>query len=324
MSVDLDLAEELAGVRRASLAHATLEVPPETGQTLLLEFQLANDGRPMDALWVAREKERVVGWAVVQLPWMENRHLAFVRGQVLPSHRRRGLGSELLGEALTLSRAGGRSVGRSGAYLGTDGIGFLERHGFDTEGQKLYAVRRLDLHDAPFDLWQDLGDEAAEAARDYELVRVLGPAPAELLPSLVAVHAAINDAPSDEGREPHVFDEQRVRDFDESMVRRHQTEYRVLARHVPTGEWAGMSMLFVDESSPSVAFQEDTSVVRAHRGHRLGLLMKLDMLRWIADERPEVAATDTWNATDNHHMIAVNERLGCRVTATHVGYRRAL
>ena len=77
----------------------------------------------------------------------------------------------------------------------------------------------------------------------------------------------------------------------------------------------------MDEFAPAVAFQEDTSVVRAHRGHRLGLLMKADMLRWISHERPEVSATDTWNATTNHHMIAVNERLGATVIARHVSFR---
>ena len=95
----------------------------------------------------------------------------------------------------------------------------------------------------------------------------------------------------------------------------------VLARHRTSGEWAGLSMLCVDEFAPTVAFQEDTSVVRAHRGHRLGLLMKADMLRWISQERPEVTAADTWNATNNHHMIAVNERLGATVIAHNQTYR---
>jgi hypothetical protein len=65
-------------------------------------------------------------------------------------------------------------------------------------------------------------------------------------------------------------------------------------------------------------------VVRAHRGNRLGLLLKCELQQWIAAERPEVEATQTWNATDNHHMIAVNERLGCRLVAHHVGFRRAV
>lgn len=112
-----------------------------------------------------------------------------------------------------------------------------------------------------------------------------------------------------------------VRRYDAAMAGRRQTVHRVLARHRPTGAWAGLSILCVDEFAPAVALQEDTSVVRVHRGHRLGLLMKADMLRWVTRERPEVAATDTWNATTNHHMIAVNERLGGRVIAHHATYR---
>ena len=85
-----------------------------------------------------------------------------------------------------------------------------------------------------------------------------------------------------------------------------------------------MSILCVDEFAPAVAFQEDTSVVGKHRGHRLGLLMKADMLRWCHQERPEVGATITWNATSNHHMIAVNEMLGATVVARNANYRKEL
>ena len=46
-----------------------------------------------------------------------------------------------------------------------------------------------------------------------------------------------------------------------------------------------MSLLCVDEFAPGVAFQEDTSVVRAYRGHRLGLLMKVGHAA-LAERRP--------------------------------------
>jgi hypothetical protein len=85
-----------------------------------------------------------------------------------------------------------------------------------------------------------------------------------------------------------------------------------------------MSLLCVAESAPSIANQEDTSVMREHRGSRLGLLMKCDMVRWLRAERPDVTATQTWNALDNTHMIAVNDALGCRVVGVNRGYGRAL
>lgn len=322
-SVDLDLAELLASVDRASLEHAGLEVPAPTGPSRMTSLRHGNNGRPADALWVAGPLDRPVGWAVVELPFLDNTRMAMLRGHVRPDRRRGGLGSRLLEQAVAFARGQGRTAMAGGAYAGTDGTGFLDARGFTTTGQHPYAVRRLDVHEgaARFDR---LHEEASRAAVDYELVHIVGPAPEELLADLVALHGAINDAPADDGMEPDVWDAARVRAYDESMARRHQTTYRVLARHVPTGGWAGMSLLCVDEFSPAVAFQEDTNVVRAHRGNRLGLLMKCDMLRWLGTERPEVSAADTWNATDNHHMIAVNERLGCRVIAHHLGYRREL
>ena len=63
--------------------------------------------------------------------------------------------------------------------------------------------------------------------------------------------------------------------------------------------------------------------MRAHRGHRLGLRLKLAMADWLSAERPDVLATDTWNAEDNGPMIAVNEALGMRVVASNSAYRRA-
>jgi hypothetical protein len=37
-----------------------------------------------------------------------------------------------------------------------------------------------------------------------------------------------------------------------------------------------------------------------------------------------VRATQTWNAIDNTHMIAVNDALGCRVVGVNRGYGRTL
>ncbi len=321
MDVDLDLADRLAAIDAASQARAGLEIRPPHGPGRLTYLQHGNDGRPVDGLWVARTDGDEIGWALADLPWRDNLGMAGVRGAVHPDHRNAGVGARLLDEAVAFAAGQGRGALHSGAFVGTDGPPFLEHRGFTSEGQHVYAIRRLDLHAGS---WDRLYEEAASAAADYELVHVVGPTPDALLDAMVGLHDALNDAPLDEGTEPWVWDADRVRAYDDRMTKRRQTTYRVLARHVPTGGWAGMSLLCVDEFAPSVAGQEDTSVVRAHRGHRLGLLMKADMNRWLAEQRPEVVATETWNATDNHHMIAVNERLGCRVVAHQAGYRRVL
>ena len=322
MDVDLDLADRLVAVDRAGLEAAGLKIPPQSGPSRMVSLQHAYDARPVDALWVATDRDDVVGWALLELPWLENLELARIRAVVHPTHRRQGLGTRFLDEQLAAARDNGRTSVSTIAWEGSDGVPFLESHGFTTSGQLPYDVRRVDVHATPPSRWQQLSDEAATRSGDYELVRITGPTPDDLLDAMVALHDAINDAPADEGMEADVWDAARVRAYDASLVSRRQTAYRVLARQRSSGEWAGMSLLCVDEFAPAVAFQEDTNVVRAHRGHRLGLLMKADMLLWLGAERPEVGAVDTWNAADNHHMIAVNERLGCRVIARNIGFRR--
>jgi GNAT superfamily N-acetyltransferase len=317
--LDLDVADRVAEVLSASLAADGLPFQPRTGADVLTSRQLGFDSRPIDAVLLARDGDRVVAEATVDLPWRENTDSASVRLVVHPDARGRGVGGGLWRRVLEVVDEAGRHRVRTGAWLGTSGVDVLDHHGLKRTG--VGVIRRLDLHATPSSTWETLHADAAAYAGDYELTRQAGSTPPEAVEDLVTLHAALNDAPrSDPGEQETSWDAQRLRDLEGAMAGRRQTVYRVLARHRPSGEPAGQSMVCVNEFSPLEAFQEDTSVVRTHRGHRLGLLMKAEMLRWLVAERPEVAIVDTWNDATNHHMIAINERLGARVVARHQGY----
>ena len=320
--LDLDTADAMAAVSNAANLADGVGLPPLTGPGLLTYLQLQSDGTPVEGVWVARRSDgSIAGRAALQLPRHENTDSAYLRGAVHPEERRRGVGRALLDAARTLAREEGRTKVYTGSFDGSPGHLALPALGFVPLGT-VDAVRRIDLAAHSPAERQRWYDEARTRAGDYELVRVQGPTPPDLVDDLVTLHEAINDAPLDDpDMEDDVWSADRVHAYDRAMAGRHQTVYRVLARHRTTGEWAGMSLLCVDEFAPSVGLQEDTSVVRAHRGHRLGLLMKVDMLRWLADERPEVTSTITWNATSNHHMIAVNEALGAAVVTRHTNHR---
>ncbi len=55
-------------------------------------------------------------------------------------------------------------------------------------------------------------------------------------------------------------------------------------------------------------------MLSAHRGHRLGLLVKVAMLDLVAEAAPEVGRITTDNAGSNEYMIAINARLGFEIT----------
>jgi hypothetical protein len=64
--------------------------------------------------------------------------------------------------------------------------------------------------------------------------------------------------------------------------------------------------------APEIAQQSETIVDPMHRGHRLGLMLKLVNERQLIANQPSARAVITWNAAVNAHMLAINERMGFR------------
>ncbi len=89
--------------------------------------------------------------------------------------------------------------------------------------------------------------------------------------------------------------------------------YTVAARCDRTGELAGLTQIGVESQDPSWGYQFITAVTREHRGHRLGLLVKVAMLELLADAEPGLRRILTENADSNQHMIAINAELGFEV-----------
>ncbi len=321
LTLDLDTVEEMAEVGYAIAKADGVRATTPSGPTRLKLYQHGSDGTPAGGVWTARDDDgRLLGMASAFFPRRENVDAAGVSGGVHPDRRRRGIGRALLDRVRADAAEAGRSKIYSGTMQGTDGEAAMAALGFETI--HTYAISRLDLHGAASARWDRMYDEAAAASAGYELVRIVGTTPEDQVDDVVALFAAINDAPmTDPDAEPDVWNADRVRAYDAAMGARRQTVYRVMARHRGTGTWAGHSVLCIDEFDPAIGHQEDTSVVGEHRGHRLGLRLKIDMLRWIAAERPEVRATETWNSTENHHMLAVNEMLGTEVVDRHLSLR---
>lgn len=121
----------------------------------------------------------------------------------------------------------------------------------------------------------------------------------------------------DEGVEPEVWDDDRIRQFEGAAMRAGQQFYAVAARHDATGDLAALTQLRTDPDNPGWGFQAITAVLREHRGHRLGLLLKIAMLDLLAEQGAGVERIITGNAGGNEHMIAINEQLGFEIATVH-------
>jgi RimJ/RimL family protein N-acetyltransferase len=131
---------------------------------------------------------------------------------------------------------------------------------------------------------------------------------------VAGVHNAFNDAPHGENEEPASWDADRIMERT-GLVRRAGLVrgYSVAAISDSTGEMAALTEIDVDPEQPSWGWQQLTAVVRTHRGHRLGLLVKTEMLSLLAAAEPQLEQIETGNAANNPYMIAVNEQLGYKV-----------
>ena len=316
---------DLAGAVAVLEAARRVDCPHELSRpasSFAAELRHGWDGDPPVAA-VLRDARRVTGVLAVHLPRRDNRHLGYLEITVDPECRRQGIGRALYETGVRRVRDEGRRLVLLGAFDLPCSDGFAKAIGVDrasADVKRRQHVQRLD----PSRLERDFA--AAEAVSGgYELFRMPEDIPDDLIPAVVEMVAAINDAPTDDlDVEDEVFSAERIRAFRVAQRAHRRRTYQLVARHRDSGELAGHTMVGVEREQPWYGHQFDTSVLAAHRGHRLGLLLKIGMLRWLADAEPQLRVVDTWNAASNDHMIAVNEALGYEVVATATEYQTHL
>lgn len=254
--------------------------------------------------------DSIRGWCLLHMPDLENRDYAFVDVIVHPGHRRRGIGTALLRHAARRAREHGRSMLAGDALLESAGDAFARRAG--AKPGIVAATRVLDVAALPSGLVAGLRADAAAKAAGYSPVSWTGPVPADRRDGIARLMEAMNDAPWD--YEDERWDADRVRErIDGHLARTGGRRYTTGAVSDETGELAAFSVLSVDPEYPDWGRQGDTGVLRHHRGHRLGLLVKTAMLEWLATAEPGLRRIETGNAASNNYMIAINERLGFTV-----------
>jgi GNAT superfamily N-acetyltransferase/RimJ/RimL family protein N-acetyltransferase len=269
--------------------------------------------------WLARDDDgEILGWYQLILPSRENQHLAHLSMTVDPARRRAGLGTLLVAHAAARAREAGRTAMASDCVAGTPGEAFARAVGAKQTMTEIGRVLRL--ASIPAGRLAELRAGAEKAAAGYSLLRWRGPAPREHVDAIATVFAAVADMPHAEGHQAQQWDGDRVRLEEARTAAQGVRRYTVAAQETATGELAALTQMSVDPGQPSWGYQQLTVAARPHRGHRLGLLVKLEMLAWLATAEPRVTSVLTGNASGNEHMIAINAQLGYEVLGEELSF----
>lgn len=292
-------------------------------------------------LLVARVEGEIVGRGIFESLVDDDADVAWLNVEVLPAFRGRGIGRALADGIEEITRGEGRTkaicylgvrdaegerlpspTGFGGVPADDVGVRFLLGRGY-----RLEQVERASRLALPV---SDLDERLAEAERasgpDYRAVFWFGATPPEWREDLALMGTRMStDAPSAGLEEPEdVWTVERIIAADERDAASPRTRCVAAALHVPSGRLAGFTTLSVPLQRHRSVAQYATLVLREHRGHRLGMLLKLANLAHLERVAPGHPSVTTFNAEENRYMLDVNEAMGFVPFAYEGAFRKDL
>ena len=265
------------------------------------------------ARWAARDGSgRLIG--VSETSWMDtadNPRSVRLAIEVHPDHRRQGVGTALARPAMEHARANGRDLVTLEAVRDSAGAACAEAHGATRKMLDRRSV--LDLTEVDVDALRTWGEPRDGARETYALVQWRDQCPDELVDDLAELRTAMNDAPREELEwDDETWTPEMVRTADAVGVARGDQAWATVVRHLPSGRLIALTDIVGPAGWDAWAFQEDTVVLREHRGHGLGRWVKSANLIALLGDRPSTRGIETWNAGSNQWMLAINDQMGFR------------
>ncbi len=253
----------------------------------------------------------------LSLPQLDNLASAVVMVDTDPSLRHRGYGAAMLAHLEERAAAAGRSLLNTEAFYPYDGPADGAGHDhadFLTHRGYVFGLgdvhRRLALPVAA-GMLDELAAEAEPHHPAYRIRTWRGRVPDELVASFATINASLmTEAPVGEiEREPEAADVDAVREEESLRAAQGRVPYSAVALDTD-GEVRAFTTVMTTVHEPGRCYQWGTVVERAHRGHRLGVAIKVANLRALAQHDPPLRELFTYNAEVNGHMVAINDLLG--------------
>jgi GNAT superfamily N-acetyltransferase len=329
---DTDLIDRAFAIATAAHDADTPENPASSERFFKTLFTHVFPGR--ERHWFAAVEDGIaVAYARVNFFTDENLDMSLFETKVHPDHRSAGT-EELLRE----------HVERYCAEHGrTRVVTFASRHweggpardaapvqALEADGYKLALTsvnRRSPIDPLGAEEEQRRYEEALAKAGDaYEVRQWIGPVPDDLVDTMCRMEAMIiSEIPLGElDLEPEQMDPEKLRAKEAVYAAEGRSWVTSVAVERASGEVRAWTEIAVDEGVDRDGLQGITIVDPDHRGHRLGLLLKIANLRLLRERFPRLEYIWTDNADVNAPMIAINELLGYTTVDANAEYQKQL
>lgn len=308
----------------------------QTPEEILPSWQDQSDRRQLG--FTAERGGEIVGVATMLIPLDEGS--TSVEFDLMPDPQRWGEGIEdaLLDAVEEQARAEGRRVVQTWTLHRPDAPGerlpsptgfgsipaddrqtrFMLDHGYSFEQAERNSI--FDLKGS-FDTVERMLADALEAAGpEYRVVSWLSPTPDQHKAGYAYVISRMStDVPAAQLEfAEEIWDAGRVERRDKRLLDGGHTISVACVEHIPTGTLVAYNELVIAADHSAPTHQWGTLVLKEHRGHRLGTIVKCaNLLRW-RELMPDSPRVSTFNAEENRPMLDINEAIGF-VPASYAG-----
>jgi mycothiol synthase len=290
----------------------TLAQRPVGDTGAMLTQSPSHERRPR---WFVMDGTDVIGAATLYLDDEDsaNLHVGWLDLGVLSGHRRRGLGTRLLSDVARHAQTVGRATLMPHTTSLIPAGGQFMRH-LAAEPGLVEGVNELQMTDLDLKLMERWAAAGRAQSDRFELLRVDGSWPDEMIDEVVALYQVMNDAPvGDLDFNDQAFTADHITEWAAELAARSIARFVLAVRDLQSGRLAGYTELGVNPSFPDLGQQSDTGVFEEFRGHGLGKWLKAEMVLRLAAEHPEVTRIRTENAHSNAAMLAINHAMGFRL-----------
>lgn len=302
--------EEMHSYYIALDAESLPDDPPMVAEQRLANWRNIPD-HAMIPRWLLRDDGEIVAVGVAYLDKYDDVNNGIARVHVREDQRRRGHARVLAGAMFDLLESEGRKSIITDVIDGAEWESKLEDIGLKKSYQDKRS--RLWVSDIDWGLMGDWVEKAAQRASGYHLLYLETPIPDEHIANWCKVHEVMHTAPREDLEfEDENWDPDKWLAYEEKLSAAGTQMVGHVAVHSETGQFVGLSDIFVEKYQPEIAWQGDTGVDQQHRNKGLGRWLKAATILKIREDHPVVDRIDTENAASNDAMLNINIEMGYR------------